>query len=101
MNPSRTPDSLSRTLAGWQVVAPRDPQFRTHVRARLEAQAVAPPWTVYARRHAAAVAGALALAVVFGALTGHERARARVVADSERLATAYVEGLDARAMQLP
>ena len=38
------------------------------------------------------------LAVVAGAVTGHERARARVAADSARLAAAYVEGLDARAI---
>lgn len=100
MNAPHPPDPLSRTLAAWPVVAPRSPHFRTQVRARLEAATVAPPWSVYARRHAAAVGGALVLAVAIGALTGHERARARVDAESERLAAAYVEGLDARAMPL-
>ena len=100
MNASDPSDPLSRVLAGWRVVAPRDPNFRAHVRARLEARAVAPPWTEYARRHAAAVGGALALAVTLGALTGHERARARVAAESARLASAYVEGLDARSMPM-
>ncbi len=101
MDPSRPNDSLSSTLASWRVTVPRDPQFRAAVWQRLESGGRALPWAVYVRRHAATVGGALALALVAGALTGHERARARVEADSARLAAAYVEGLDARLMPRP
>jgi len=100
MDPSQTPDLLSRTLASWRVVAPRNPQFRTAVRERIGAGSRAQPWAVYARRHAAAVGGALALALVAGAFTGQDRARSRVAAESARMAAAYVQGLDARSMQM-
>lgn len=66
--------------------------------ARVEASAALLPWWVYARRHALAVGGALALAVVVGGVTGHGWARARAEADRAQLAAAYVGGLDARAM---
>lgn len=98
MEHSRPNDSLARTLASWRVNPPRDPQFRAAVWARLGSGAAAVPWAVYARRHGAAVGGALVLAMLAGAVTGHERARARVEADSARLAAAYVEALDARLM---
>lgn len=103
MNPTpmdnpRPPDSLSRTLAAWRVVAPRHPRFRTEVWSRIEAAADTQPWVVFARRHAAAVGSALALAMVVGAATGHGWARARVAADNERLVSAYVGGLDARVL---
>ena len=45
--------------------------------------------------------GALALALVVGALSGRERARSRVAAESAQLAAAYVQGLDARSMTTP
>lgn len=98
MNPTRPPDSLSRTLASWRVEPPRDPAFRAVVRARLGGAPAASPWSGYVRRHAAAVGGALALAVAAGAVSGHGRARARVEADTARLAAAYVAELDARVM---
>jgi hypothetical protein len=101
MNPSEPSDSLARTLAAWRVAPPRDPHFRPAVRARLDAAADALSWGDYARRHAGAVTGALALAIVAGAFSGHERARARTEADSARLAAAYVQSLDARAMTTP
>lgn len=96
-----TPDSLSRALAGWRIAPSRNPQFRTAVWARIGLGARSQPWRIYARQHAAAVAGALAVAVVAGAFFGHESARARTVAESARLASAYVQSLDARAMQMP
>jgi hypothetical protein len=100
MDSPKTPDSLSRTLAGWQVDAPRNPQFRTAVWARIGRGGGALPWMIYLRQHAAPFAGALALAVVLGALGGRERARARVAAESAKLAAAYVQGLDARSMEM-
>ena len=91
-------DSLDRLLASWRVEAPRDPAFRARVGQRISAAPTSLAWAAYARRHAAMVGGALVLAVVAGAISGHERARARVAADTARLAAAYVEGLDARLM---
>ncbi|MSU48119.1 MAG: hypothetical protein EXS37_03355 [Opitutus sp.] len=101
MAPSEPPDSLSRTLASWQVEPTRQPQFRAEVWARIHAAAVPPPWQVFARQHAGLVGGALALAVVAGGLLGHERARARAAAESAQLANAYVQRLDARSMRMP
>jgi len=101
MGSTPTPDSLSRTLASWRLAAPRDPQFRAAVWQRIGESAAAQPWAVYARRHAIAVSGALTLAVAVGAVGGHGWARAQVAAESARLAAAYVQGLDARAMPMP
>ncbi len=98
MDPSLTPDSLSRTLASWRVAAPRHPRFRTAVWERIGAGSRALPWAAYARRHVAMVGGALVLALVAGAFTGQDRARSRVAAESARMAAAYVQGLDARSM---
>jgi hypothetical protein len=100
MDSTQTSDSLSRALASWRVAAPRNPQFRTAVWARIGEGAVAQPWAVYARRHAAVVGGALTLAIAVGAFGGHGWARAQAAADSAQLATAYVQGLDARAMRM-
>ena len=100
MNTPDTPDSLSRTLASWRVEARRNPQFRAAVQARLGGEAAGLPWAAFARQHVVAVGGALALAVTVGAVTGHERARLQVAADSARLAAAYVQGLDARVMPM-
>ena len=93
-------DSLSTTLAAWRVAAPRHPQFRQQVWARL-GDGGPVPWPVFARQHFAMVGGALALALAVGAFTGHERARSRVAAESARMAAAYVQGLDARLMPMP
>jgi hypothetical protein len=101
MNTPKPGDSFSRTLADWRVTPRRDPQFRTAVWARIEAARRAPLWTSYARAHTALVAGALVVAVVLGALTGRERARARVEAESARLASSYVQAMDARTMRRP
>jgi len=89
---------LSRALADWRVAPRRNPQFRALVQARLAGAGGELPWSAYARRHLAGVAGALAIALVVGALGGQEIARARAAAQSARLATTYVQGLDARAM---
>jgi outer membrane lipoprotein SlyB len=92
-------DSLSRTLAAWRVGPRRDPQFRAAVHARI-AGGAGTSWAAFARAHAPLVAGALAVAMVLGALTGREQARARVAADNGRIASAYVQSLDARAMAM-
>jgi hypothetical protein len=101
MDSSKEPDSISSTLASWRVEPPRNPEFRREVWARVGAASGMMPWRVFARHHLAAVSGALALAMAVGALSGHERARRRAEVESARLATAYVQGLDARSMQIP
>ncbi|HVS51627.1 MAG TPA: hypothetical protein VHD62_04670 [Opitutaceae bacterium] len=96
-------DPLSRVLADWRVTPRRNPEFRRRVRARLAGARGGPSnsWASYARSHAAAVSGLLALAIALGALGGRERARARLENESGELARAYVQSLDARAMRMP
>jgi len=94
-------DPLSRVLKDWRVAPTRTPQFRTDVWARIGGAGKTESWGGYLRGHTAAVAGALALAVVLGAVGGRSQARARAAEDSARLASAYVQGLDARAMKMP
>ena len=101
MDAPQTSESLSRTIAAWRVAPPRNRDFRAAVWSRIEAGARALPWRVYARQHATALAGALAVAIVAGAYLGRGSAQARVAAERARLAAAYVQGLDARAMQMP
>jgi hypothetical protein len=50
------------------------------------------------RGHIAVVAGAVAVALVGGAGGGRSQARALAAAESARLASAYVQGMDARAI---
>lgn len=101
MNPSKSDDPLSVTLADWRVAPPRDPQFRAAVWGRIEGKRGAPTWSVYLRAHAALVAGALAVAVVAGSLLGRGEARARVEAERTAMVNDYVQSLDARAMRMP
>jgi len=98
MNPPPDPDSLSRLLAVWRVAPRKDPQFRPAVFARLSAARPALPWRAYARLHAAALGGALAVALIAGAWVGRNQARTRVAADRDAIAREYVQALDARAM---
>ena len=91
-------DSLSRVLQDWRVVPARAPQFRAEVWARIEGTKKTESWPGYLRGHAAAVAGALVLAVVVGAVGGRSQARALAAAESARLASAYVQAMDARAI---
>jgi len=94
-------DSLDQLLSAWRVQPRREPQFRTQVWARIVAARPTDSWAGYLRGHAAAVAGGLALALVLGAVGGRTQARARAAAESERLATSYVQALDARSMRMP
>lgn len=91
--------SLSRVLGDWHVAPTRNPRFRAAVRSRLGAARQAAPWTGYVRLHAPAVAGALVVALVAGAWFGRIEARARVAADRDQIARAYVQSLDARTMR--
>ena len=100
MDPRSSPDSLSCALAAWRVDPRRNPQFRAEVWARLRSPGTALSWGAYARRHAPAVLGAVALAVLAGGFFGREQARARAASESASLAAAYVQGLDARAMTM-
>lgn len=100
MSSPQDPDLLSRHLASWRVVPPRNPRFRASVRARIESPPGDVSWAEFVRRHGRTVAGALALACVLGAFSGRERARSRVALESSRMAAAYVQGLDARSMPM-
>ena len=95
------PDPLDPLLATWQVHPPRTPEFRRQVWARIQAVGTPATWPGYVRLHAGVIVGALAVAVMLGALGGRSQARARVAAESEQLASAYVQGLDARSMRMP
>ena len=100
MDSPQPPDSLSGVLADWRVAPRRDPQFRASISARINAGPTTLPWAGYVRRHAGVFVGAMAVAIVAGAIGGHERARARAAAESAQLAAAYVQGLDARLMTM-
>lgn len=79
----------------------RDPQFRAKVWARIEAARQPASWPRFVRSHPAAIAAGLTLAVALGALTGREQAQSRGQAESDRIATNYVNAMDARLMRLP
>ena len=100
MDSPKEPDSVSITLASWRVTPSRNVEFRRKVWARIGAEAGKVPWIVFARQHVSMVGGALAVALAVGAFSGHERAQSRLAVESARLATAYVQGLDARSMQM-
>ena len=95
------PDPFSRLLAVWCIEPARDPGFRTQVWHRIESLRQASTWSHFARTHPAAVAGALSIAVVLGAVSGREQARASAAAESSRMASVYVQKLDARTMTMP
>jgi hypothetical protein len=96
-----SPDPLSRTLADWRVAPRPHPQFRAAVWARIDTARGAASWSSFTRAHLAAVAGAVAIAILAGAVTGRERARARVETERGQLANAYVQAMDARTMRMP
>src|SRR5664279_1714993 len=98
MKDSEPNDSLPRTLADWHVTPRRDPQFRTAVWSRLEADRHAPSWAGYVRTHATLVTGALAVALLAGGWIGRDQARARVDTQREAMVSSYVRSLDARTM---
>ena len=95
---SFSPDPLPPLLASWRVEPSANPGFRRAVRESLGAGVAGATWAAFARRRAPLVAGAFAVALIGGAVGGHDRARARVDEDRARLASAYVAGLDARLM---
>jgi hypothetical protein len=99
MPPSDHHSKLSLVLRSWILSAPRDPQFRSSVWARIEARGRTVSWPVYLRGHAAALAGALAVVVAIGGWVGREQAQARVAADREQIAQSYVQSLDARTLR--
>jgi hypothetical protein len=101
MDSPKEPDPISTILSAWRVTPRRSREFRREVWARIGAKSSATPWRVFARQHMAAVAGAMAFALVLGALSGHESAQSRLAVERARMAAAYVQGLDARVMQMP
>jgi hypothetical protein len=91
-------DPLSRVLKDWRVLPSRTPQFRTDVWARIGGEGKTESWGGYLRGRTTVVAGALAVAVVLGAVGGRRQARSLAAEESERLANSYVQGMDARVM---
>src|SRR4051812_25706412 len=94
-------DHLEAAMADWQVSPPRDTQFRAHVWRRIEAAKASASWPRYVHAHRAAVVGGIAAAVVLGAITGRDHAKARAELERSTLATNYVQALDARTMNMP
>jgi hypothetical protein len=101
MKSSETNERLSRVLADWRVVPPREPQFRGAVAARIAGARRRATWLGYVRAHAAVLTGVLALVLLAGAWAGAEQARTRVEADRAAIASAYVHAMDARTMRMP
>ncbi len=101
MKSSDSSPHLSAQLSEWRVSPARNPAFRATVWARIIAARAGSPWSLYLRAHASVLAGALAAAIVLGAWIGREEARARVATDRAEIASAYVQALDARTMQMP
>ena len=93
MNPPRNP--LSSVLHGWRVSPPADPNFRSTVWQRLNAQIPA-SWSAYLRGHAVAWSLAVVLTVSAAAVTGHATAQAKVRADREAMVVTYLVDLDPR-----
>lgn len=104
MNSPEPSEPVSRLLGAWLLEPARNLRFRTAISARLHPDGESTAWSDwsdYLRAHAGAVAATLVLAIVVGAFTGREQARARLAAEREQLATSYVQALDARAMVMP
>lgn len=99
MNPED--ENLARVLAEWRVAPARTADFRAAVWARVARARGDAAWGGYVRARAAACAALLAVALVVGAWTGRERARARVELERAELAASYVQALDARTMRMP
>ncbi|MSU67026.1 MAG: hypothetical protein CK548_04015 [Opitutia bacterium] len=97
-DPTDSSDSLSRVLKDWRVVPSRTPQFRTEVWARIGGAGKTESWAGYLRGRSTAVAGGLALALVLGAVGGRIQARSLAATERARLASAYVQALDARSI---
>ena len=96
-----SPDPLDSLLAKWRVQPSSQHQFRVAVWQRIAVAGQPVNWARFARAHPALVSGALGAALVVGAWTGREQARAHAATESSRLAAAYVQSLDARTMTLP
>jgi hypothetical protein len=99
MNPGD--EKLTQALADWRVTPGRKADFRVAVWARIERQRGEATWGSYLRAHLGPCVALLTLALVVGAWTGRERARARVDGERAALATSYVQALDARTMRMP
>jgi len=85
-------------LNAWRVVPVRDSEFRTQVWRRIAARQSEAGWPAYLRAHALPASGLLAVAMVAGALTGHEQAQGKAEARRDAMVNAYVQSLDARIM---
>lgn len=96
MNSPDTPSD--KLMQSWQVHPGRDPAFRQRVWDRIQARRREASWPGYLRAHALAATGALAVALLLGAWTGHAQARHEAARLRAVMARSYVDSLDARAM---
>jgi hypothetical protein len=101
MNMQQEDEKLARVLADWRVAPTVDPQFRPGVWARIERARREVAFGEFLRAHAVPCAALLVVSLGLGAWTGHDRAKTRVAAERATLVANYVQGLDARAMQMP
>lgn len=95
MKPSDFDDSLSRTLASWQITPAKNPNFRPTVIQRIQRRTT---WIGYVRTHLAGWSVATALAVVAAGWTGHSVAQAKLESKRDQMVVAYLSELDPRVM---
>lgn len=95
MNAPDPNDSLSRTLAAWQLEPTPDPQFRPGVWQRIHAQARM-TWGAYVHAHLARWSAVGALALIAAAWVGHHAAETRLEARRDAMIAAYLVELDPR-----
>lgn len=96
---SSPPDPFDRALADWQVRPPAAPDFRPLVWQRLRRAAPA-TWGGYLRAHFAAWAMVATLTLAAAGWAGRTAAEARLEAERERRAIAYLVELDPRVLAL-
>ena len=101
MNMKQVDEELTRVLADWRVAPTVDPQFRPGVWARIERARREVAFGEFLRTHAVPCVALLVVALGVGAWTGRERAKTTLAAERTALVANYVQGLDARAMQMP
>lgn len=101
MNMKQEEEKLTRVLADWRVTPAANPEFRPGVWARIERARREVAFGEFLRTHAVPCAALLVVALGVGAWTGRERAKTTLEAERTALVANYVQGLDARAMQMP
>ncbi len=94
-------EKLTQVLGEWRVAPAADAEFRPGVWARIGRARREAAFAGFVRAHAVPCAALLVVALGVGAWTGRERAKTSLEAERTALVANYVQGLDARAMQMP